>query len=194
MVSYVIYIITHLVFPSKNDQLHIQQIHPSQQSITSSNSMDNDNLTTNQDQIKTRNHHHHQPQQQHQLSDYIGGNQNQQQQQQQIKSSNRNQIILTGVRLSSDPNVLIDFSEINALKQFSEPMEIVAYKDDEVFKTGIRKCSDDELHHRHDVEMMYEENLMKCNRNNGQAVRPTTLNLTGPKLYKSIFCILDIFF
>lgn len=98
-------------------------------------------------------------------------------QQQQMKLSNRNQTILTGVRLSSDPNVLIDFSEINALKKFSEPMEIVAYKNDEVIKTEIRHATD--CNH-HDIEMhMYDANLMNCSRN-GQAMRPTTLNLSGP--------------
>lgn len=105
--------------------------------------------------------------------------------QKEMKLSNRNQTILTGIRLQSNPNILIDFSEINALKKFSEPMEIITYKENEIIKTELK--SKDNLLSKDDVEMKnIKEQQINGNKNMQAAIRPTTLNLTGP--------LIDIFF
>lgn len=88
--------------------------------------------------------------------------------QKEIKLSNRNQTILTGVRLNSDPSVLIDFSDINLLKSMNEPMEIAIFKED-MINTKIMSS----LKNHSDVEMRNVDGR-------SGAARPTTLNLTGP--------------
>lgn len=103
--------------------------------------------------------------------------------QKEIKLSNRNQTILTGVRLNSDPSVLIDFSDINLLKSMNEPMEIAIFKED-MINSKIMSS----LKNHSDVEMRNVDGRM-----GGPAARPTTLNLTGPfLLFFSYYFLVEI--